>query len=88
MTAARLWAKVRSLAAQTLAQRETPMINHYSGNLLHAAHRQDLVNEAKGSWLLKQTREAGPAAGRRNLIQRVWLIVTIAIALALGVLTH
>jgi len=65
-----------------------PMINHYSGNLLHAAHRQDLVNEAKGSWLLKQTREAGPALGRRNPIQRVWLIVTIAITLALGVLTH
>jgi hypothetical protein len=64
------------------------MINHYSGNVLHAAHRQDLMNEAKGGWLLKQAHETGPASGHRNLIQRVWPMVMIAIALAIGVLTH
>ena len=64
------------------------MTNHYSGNALHAAHRQDLMNEAKGGWLLKQARETEPASGHRNLIQRVWPIVTIAITLAIEVLTH
>jgi hypothetical protein len=64
------------------------MINHYGGNALHEAHRQDLMNEAKGGWLLKQAREAEPASGHHNLIQRVWPSVTIAIALAIGVLTH
>ena len=64
------------------------MINHYSGNALHDAHRQDLMNEAKGGWLLKQAREEEPAAGHRNLIQCVWPIVFIAIKLATGVLTH
>jgi len=64
------------------------MTNHYSGNALHEAHRQDLMNEAKGGWLLKQARETEPAAGHRNLIRRVWPSVTIAIALAIGVLTH
>jgi len=64
------------------------MTNHYSGNALHAAYRQDLMNEAKGGWLLKQAREAEPASGQRNLIQRVWPIAVIAIALAIGVLTH
>ena len=64
------------------------MINHYSGNALHDAHRQDLMNEAKGGWLLKQARDAGPASGQRNLIQRVWPRVLTAITLAIGVLTH
>jgi hypothetical protein len=64
------------------------MTNHYSGNALHAAHRQDLMNEARGGWLLKQAREAEPAPGHRNLFRRVWPIVPIAIALAIGVLTH
>ena len=64
------------------------MINHYSGNALHDAHRQDLMNEATGGWLLKQAREAEPTSGHRNLIQRGWPIVTIAIMLAIGVLAH
>ncbi|CAG0926558.1 hypothetical protein PLCT1_00084 [Planctomycetaceae bacterium] len=64
------------------------MINHYSGNALHAAHRQDLIHEAKGGWLIKQPCKAEPAAGHRHLIQRIWPIVTIAIALAIGVVTH
>ena len=64
------------------------MINHYSGNALHEARRQDLINEAKGGWLLKQAREAEPASGQRSLIQRGWPLVMIAMALALGVLTH
>jgi hypothetical protein len=64
------------------------MINHYSGNALHDAHRQDLINEARGGWLLKQAREEKPKVGHRSLIQRGWPIVTIAIALAIGVLTH
>lgn len=64
------------------------MINHYGGSALHEAHRQDLMNEAKGGWLLKQARETEPASGHRNLIQRVWPSVAIAIALAIGVLMH
>ena len=64
------------------------MINHYSGNALHAAHRQDLMNEARGGWLLKQAREEEPTVGHRSLIQRGWPIVLIAITLAIGVLTH
>jgi len=46
------------------------------------------MNEAKGGWLLKQAREAEPASGHRNLIQRVWPRVLTAITLAIGVLTH
>jgi hypothetical protein len=64
------------------------MINHYSGDALHDAHRQDLMKEAKGGWLLKQACEADPASGQRSLIQRGWPMVLIAIALAIGVLTH
>ena len=64
------------------------MINHYSGNALHEAHRRDLMNEAQGGWLLKQAREAKPASVHRNLIQRGWPIVMIAITLAIRVLTH
>ena len=64
------------------------MINHYSGNVLHEAHRQDLMNEAKGGWLLKQVREAGPASVHHNLIQRVRPMVLTAVTLAIGVLTH
>jgi hypothetical protein len=64
------------------------MMNHYSGNALHEARRLDLMNEAKGGWLLKQAREAEPASGHRSLIQRGWPMVMIAITLALGVLTH
>jgi hypothetical protein len=64
------------------------MINHYSGNALHEAHRQDLMNEARGGWLLKQAREEEPKVGHRSLIQRVWPIVLIAIPLAIGVLMH
>jgi hypothetical protein len=64
------------------------MINDYTGNVLHDARHRDLVNEAKGGWLLKQAREAEPAPGHRSLIQRGWPIVLIAITLAIGVLTH
>jgi hypothetical protein len=64
------------------------MINDYTGNALHDARHSDLVNEAKGGWLLKQAREEEPTGGQRSLIQRVWPIVLIAITLAIGVLTH
>ena len=64
------------------------MINDYTGNVLHDARHRDLVNEARGGWLLKQAREAEPASGHRSLIQRGWPIVLIAITLAIGVLTR
>ena len=64
------------------------MFNDYTGNVLHDARHRDLVNEARGGWLLKQAREAEPASGHRSLIQRGWPIVLIAITLAIGVLTH
>jgi len=64
------------------------MFNDYTGNVLHDARHRDLVNEARGGWLLKQAREAEPASGHRSLIQRGWPIVLIAITLAIGVLTR
>ena len=64
------------------------MINDYTGNALHDARHRDLVNEAKGGWLLKQAREAEPASGHHSLIQRGWPIVMLAIPLAIAVLMH
>ena len=64
------------------------MINDYTGNVLHNARQRDLVNEARGGWLLKQACEDEPTVGHRSLIQRGWPIVMIAITLAIGVLTH
>ena len=62
------------------------MINHYSSNALHEAHRQDLMNEAKGGWLLKQAREAESAQRKPNVTRRILPILLIGAALAVGVL--
>jgi hypothetical protein len=62
------------------------MINHYSGKALHDAHRQDLLNEAKGGWLLKQTREAESTQKKPNAGHRVLPILLIGAALVIGVL--
>ena len=62
------------------------MINHYSGKVLHDAHRQDLMNEAKGGWLLKQAREAESTHRKSNAGQRVLPILLIGAALVIGVL--
>jgi len=62
------------------------MINHYSSNALHEAHRRDLMNEAKGGWLLKQARGEAPMPESHRLIRRVVPIVLIGMALAVSVL--
>ena len=62
------------------------MIDHYSSNALHDAHRQDLMNEAKGGWLLKQAREAEPTQRKPNLIRRILPILLIGAALIIGLL--
>jgi hypothetical protein len=64
------------------------MINDYTGTVLHDARQRDLVNEAKGGWLLKQARDSEPASEQHSLMQRGWPLVLIAITLAIGVLTH
>lgn len=62
------------------------MINHYSGNLLHEARRQDLMNEAKGGWLLKQARNAEPAQRNPSATRRILPILLICAALLIGLL--
>ena len=62
------------------------MIDHYSSNVLHEAHRQDLMNEAKGGWLLKQARGAESTHRKPGAAQRVLLILLIGAALAIGVM--
>ena len=62
------------------------MINHYSSNALHDARRQDLMNEAKGGWLLKRAREAESTQRKSNVARRVLPILLIGAALAIGVL--
>jgi hypothetical protein len=62
------------------------MINHYSGNALHEAHRQDLLNEAKGGWLLKQAREAESTHKKPKVGPRVLPILLIGATLVIGLL--
>jgi hypothetical protein len=62
------------------------MINHFSSNALHDAHRQDLMNEAKGGWLLKQARGAGATQRKPNVIQRFLPGLLISAVLVIGVL--
>ncbi len=62
------------------------MIDHYSSNVLHEAHRQDLMNEAKGGWLLKQAGGAESPHMKSSVAQRVLLLLLIGAALAAGLL--
>ena len=62
------------------------MINHYSSKVLHEARQHDLMNEARGSWLLKQARDAGSTHRKPGGAQRVLPILLIGAALAIGVL--
>ncbi len=60
------------------------MNNHYSSRALHEARRQDLMNEARGGWLLKQAREAESTHVKSGAAQRVLLILLIGAALIIG----
>jgi hypothetical protein len=62
------------------------MINHYSSNALHEARRQDLMNEAKGGWLLKQARDTESAQRKPNVVRRILPALLIGAALAAGLL--
>ena len=62
------------------------MINHYSSNALSEARHHDLMNEAKGGWLLRQARAADSTHQPSGAARRVLPIVLIVITLALGVL--
>ena len=60
------------------------MINHYSSNVLHEAHRQDLMNEAKGGWLIKQARTTESTNRPPERVRRILLILLIGITLMLA----
>lgn len=63
------------------------MINHYSSNALHEARRHDLMNEAKGGWLIRQARAAEPINRPSGAAHRILPILLLSIALILiGVL--
>ena len=62
------------------------MIDHYSSNRLHEARQRDLMNEAKGGWLLKQARDTESTPRKSNVARRILPIVLIGVALVIAVL--
>ena len=60
-------------------------MNDYTGGLLHDAHYNDLLKEARGGWLLKEarlpreSRRHGPAS-RRLVMRLVWTIMAALLA--------
>jgi hypothetical protein len=62
------------------------MNNHYSSSALSEARRHDLMNEAKGGWLLKQARAEGSTNKPSTAAHSVLPALVIGIALLLGIL--
>jgi hypothetical protein len=62
------------------------MINDYTGNVLHDARHRDLVNEARGGWLLKQARGEEPTSGKTRSIRWILPVALVGGALVIGVL--
>jgi hypothetical protein len=61
-------------------------MNDYTGKLLHNAHYDDLLKEARGGWLLKAARQPGqprPAriANRRLAMKLVWAVMAALLAM-------
>jgi hypothetical protein len=60
------------------------MSQHYTGQQLHDAHYNDLLNEAEGGWRLRAAEEAGQP--RRVYRKLVWTLVGMGIVLAVAAL--
>jgi hypothetical protein len=63
-------------------------MNDYTGRLLHDAHYNDLLKEARGGWLLKEARQPGESRqngpANRRLVLR--LVSAVMAALLAGLL--
>ena len=62
------------------------MISDYTSKVLHDAHYQDLANEAKGSWLLKQAGRDESMPKRPNAIRRLRPVLLAVVIRVIGVL--
>ena len=61
-------------------------MNDYTGKLLHNAHYNDLLKEARGGWLLKAARQPGGSRSsrspnRRLLMKLVWAVMAALLAM-------
>ena len=61
-------------------------MNDYTGKLLHNAHYNDLLKEARGGWLLKAARQPGesrssPSRNRRLAMKLVWAVMAALLAM-------
>jgi hypothetical protein len=60
-------------------------MNDYTGRLLHDAHYNDLLKEARGGWLLKGARQPREprlyrSATRRLVMRLVWTVMAALLA--------
>jgi len=58
-------------------------MNDYTGKLLHNAHYDDLLKEARGARLLKAARQAGGSRSSRSLNRRLVMKLAWALMAAL-----
>jgi hypothetical protein len=58
-------------------------MNDYTGRLLHDAHYQGLLEEARGGWQLKAARQPGEPRPSRSLKRRLAIRVAWALMAAL-----
>jgi len=61
-------------------------MNDYTGKLLHNAHYDDLLKEARGGWLLKAARQPGQprpsrSTNRRLVMKLVWAVLAALLAM-------
>jgi len=61
-------------------------MNDYTGKLLHNAHYDDLLKEARGGWLLKAARQPGQSrltrtANRQMVMKLVWAVLAALLAM-------
>ena len=62
-------------------------MNDYTGKLLHDAHFDDLLKEARGGWRLKAARQPGESrssrsATRRLVMKLAWVVMAALLATA------
>ena len=61
-------------------------MNDTTGKLLHNAHYDDLLKEARGGWLLKAARQPGESrssrsANRRLVMKLAWAVMAALLAM-------
>jgi hypothetical protein len=61
-------------------------MNDYTGKLLHHAHYNDLLEEARGGWLLKAARQPGVSRpsrfpNRRLVMKLAWAVMAALLAM-------